>query len=207
MRILAQEEISILQDSLNSIRTSLQSLLLPSDPLDSSGAILEIRPGVGGAESAIFTSEISRMYIRFAQSQPSNLGWEVETLSSTPMDISVGTGASGSDGLKESIIQIKGENVFGVLRYEAGVHRVQRIPVTQNLGKLQSSTIAVVVLPLSNKDEKDQEKKDDLIDPKDVKIEVMRSRGAGGQVSNNHPSILIEREGDYSNFVEKCLPC
>lgn len=194
--MLAQEEISTLQSNLDSIRGSLKDLLLPPDPLDSNGAIMEIRPGVGGSESALFTSEITRMYTRFAQSQPSqslmnqdpssssssNLPWEVEMLSSTPVEVTTALSGAG-EGLKEAIIQIKGENAFKFLRYEAGVHRVQRVPATQNLAKLQSSTIAVVVLPLSNKDEKDQEKKDDLVDPKDVKIEVMRSRGAGGQVS------------------------
>lgn len=198
--MLAQEEISTLQSNLDSIRGSLKDLLLPPDPLDSNGAIMEIRPGVGGSESALFTSEITRMYTRFAQSQPSqslmnqdssssNLPWEVEMLSSTPVEVTTALSGAG-EGLKEAIIQIKGENAFKFLRYEAGVHRVQRVPATQNLAKLQSSTIAVVVLPLSNKDEKDQEKKDDLVDPKDVKIEVMRSRGAGGQVSGRTSELV-----------------
>lgn len=136
---------------------------------------MEFKPGVGGSESALFLSEVVRMYTRFCESRPE--GWKIELLSSTPIEVSTSQSGAG-DALKDAILEIKGDGAFGALRFEAGVHRVQRIPTTQNLGKLQSSTIAVVVLPASS----DGEKKDDLVDPKDVKTEVMRSRGAGGQV-------------------------
>lgn len=138
MRLLAQEEVSTLKSNLDDIRNSLKHLLLPPDPLDSNGAIMELRPGVGGSESACFTSEVTRMYMRFAQSQfrsslnnsssssNSNLPWEVEMLSSTPMEVTTAS-SGGGDALKEAIIQVKGDNAFKYLRYEAGVHRVQRV--------------------------------------------------------------------------------
>ena len=155
--------------------------------------IMEVRPGVGGQESQLFTAEVVRMYRKFAE----NVGWDVEELSITSTDTS--TSNPGSEGLKEAIIQISSEsgkadgdagNVYDRLKWEAGVHRVQRIPQTQSLGKLQTSTIAVIVLPVADNGEDNTDKKDDVVDPKDVKTEVMRSRGAGGQHVNKTESAI-----------------
>ncbi len=133
------------------------------------------------------------MYQRFAE----NVGWEVEELSMTTMDVST---SANAEAFKEAILQITDPsngtsgngNVYDRFKWEAGVHRVQRIPTTQSLGKLQSSTIAIVVLPVAGEGEDSSalERKDDLVDPKDVKVEVMRSRGAGGQHVNKTESAI-----------------
>ncbi|KDN52582.1 release factor [Tilletiaria anomala UBC 951] len=153
--------------------------------------IMEFRPGVGGQESGLFTSQVVRMYRKFAE----NVGWEVEELSLIPMEVNASTG--GGDGVKEAIIQISARGgredaeIYDRLKWEAGVHRVQRIPTTQSLGKLQTSTMAIVVLPSDTDDGgSEQQKADDVVDPKDVKTEVMRSRGAGGQHVNKTESAI-----------------
>jgi len=165
---LAAEEKEELHSQQQQLRRSISSLLLPSGP-PSLGAILEFRPGVGGAESTLFLSEVLRMYERYASAQPS---WSVEMLRYVPAEAGV-----ASDAVKEATLRIVGAGAYERLRHEAGVHRVQRIPQTQNLGKIQTSTVAVVVLP-----EVEESKETDIVDEKDVKTEVMRSRGAGGQV-------------------------
>lgn len=194
MRALASEEILLLEEELLELRSDMQELILESvtDPIEAKavGAVVEVRPGVGGQESTLFTAEVARMYQRFCEQKPveedGSGEWQVEMLSSTSVDVSTSSSGSGS-GLKEAIIEVKGKGVFKKLKYEAGVHRVQRIPSTQSLGKLQTSTIAVMVLPIS---EGSEHKADDLVDPKDVKVEVMRSRGAGGQHVNKTESAI-----------------
>lgn len=194
MRALASEELPLLEEELSSLRTDMEQLILASvtDAIESQavGAVLEVRPGVGGQESTLFTAEVARMYERFCEQKPAEEDgsgeWQVEMLSSTSVDVSTSSSGSGS-GLKEAIIEVKGKGVFQKLKFEAGVHRVQRIPATQSLGKLQTSTIAVMVLPIS---EGSESKADDLVDPKDVKVEVMRSRGAGGQHVNKTESAI-----------------
>lgn len=169
MAELAQEEREALQQTQAELHRSLHAALLPPPP-PTIGAILEFKPGVGGAESTLFTAEVVRMYERFASARS---GWEVEMLRAVAAD------AGGGDALKEATLRVVGKGAFETLRHEAGVHRVQRIPATQSTGKLQSSTIAVVVLP-----EAEDNGKQVLVDEADVKVEVMRSRGAGGQVSS-----------------------
>lgn len=194
MRALASEEIPLLEEELSNLRADMEQLILASvtDAIESQavGAVLEVRPGVGGQESTLFTAEVARMYERFCEQKPFDEDgsgeWQVEMLSSTSVDVSTSSSGSGS-GLKEAIIEIKGKGAFQKLKFEAGVHRVQRIPATQSLGKLQTSTIAVMVLPIS---EGSENKADDLVDPKDVKVEVMRSRGAGGQHVNKTESAI-----------------
>ena len=137
-----------------------------------------------------------RMYIKYCDNRAAQAaeegnpealgaGWRTELLSATPVDVS--TSGSVSEGLREAILQVHGENAFNALRYEAGVHRVQRIPTTQNLGKLQTSTIAVLVLPVQGGE---AERADDIVNPQDVKVETMRSRGAGGQHVNRTESAV-----------------
>ena len=194
MRALASEEIPLLEEELSKLRAEMEQLILASvtDTIESQavGAVLEVRPGVGGQESTLFTAEVARMYERFCEQKPADEDgsgeWQVEMLSSTSVDVSTNSSGSGA-GLKEAIIEVKGKGVFQKLKFEAGVHRVQRIPATQSLGKLQTSTIAVMVLPIS---EGSENKADDLVDPKDVKVEVMRSRGAGGQHVNKTESAI-----------------
>ncbi|CBQ72633.1 related to MRF1-peptide chain release factor, mitochondrial [Sporisorium reilianum SRZ2] len=194
MRALASEEIPLLEEELSSLRADMEKMVLESvtDAIEATavGAVLEVRPGVGGQESTLFTAEVARMYERFCEQKPADDDgsgeWSVEMLSSTSVDVSTSSSGSGS-GLKEAIIEVKGKGAFQKLKFEAGVHRVQRIPATQSLGKLQTSTIAVMVLPIS---EGSESKADDLVDPKDVKVEVMRSRGAGGQHVNKTESAI-----------------
>ncbi|TKY86122.1 hypothetical protein EX895_004947 [Sporisorium graminicola] len=194
MRALATEEVPLLEEELSSLRAEIEKVILESvtDAIEATavGAVLEVRPGVGGQESTLFTAEVARMYERFCEQKPMEEDgsgeWQVEMLSSTSVDVSTSSSGSGS-GLKEAIIEVKGKGAFQKLKFEAGVHRVQRIPATQSLGKLQTSTIAVMVLPIS---EGNESKADDLVDPKDVKVEVMRSRGAGGQHVNKTESAI-----------------
>ena len=160
----------------------------------SKGAIMELKQGVGGQESCLFLGEMLRMYMKFCETRsqraleendPGMLGagWSTELLAATPADVSTTSGSG--DAFKEAILQVHGPNAFEALRFEAGVHRVQRIPATQNLGKLQTSTMAIIVLPM-------QEENDakDIIDPKDVRIETMRARGSGGQHVNRTESAV-----------------
>ncbi|SAM82931.1 related to MRF1-peptide chain release factor, mitochondrial [Ustilago bromivora] len=194
IRALASEEVTLLEEELSNLRSDMEALILASvtDAIESQavGAVLEVRPGVGGQESTLFTAEVARMYERFCEQKPVDEDGsgelQVEMLSSTSVDVSTSSSGSGA-GLKEAIIEVKGKGVFQKLKFEAGVHRVQRIPSTQSLGKLQTSTIAVMVLPIS---EGSESKADDLVDPKDVKVEVMRSRGAGGQHVNKTESAI-----------------
>ncbi|KAE8219287.1 hypothetical protein CF319_g6993 [Tilletia indica] len=185
MRALADEELSLLFDDIYNLRSNLIDLVLPSDPLDESDAILELRPGVGGEESTLFTGEILRMYIKYCEARPE--GYTTDLLSVSEVDVSAGKSSSG-EGYKEAILEVKGKGAYGLLKWEAGVHRVQRVPATQNTGKLQTSAMAVVVLPVVEDGKGGGE--EELFDMKDVKIEVMRSRGAGGQHVNKTESAV-----------------
>ncbi|EPQ32418.1 uncharacterized protein PFL1_00614 [Pseudozyma flocculosa PF-1] len=196
MRAMALEELPSLESELDDVRAELQEVLLSTsvDPIEATaeGAILELRPGVGGQESSLFVGEVTRMYTKFCENKPADEDgggqWQVETLSLTSTDVTTSSSGSGL-GLKEAILEVKGRGAYRRLKFEAGVHRVQRIPATQNLGKLQSSTIAVMVLPVSA-NSGESAKADDVVDPKDVKTEVMRSRGAGGQHVNKTESAI-----------------
>jgi peptide chain release factor 1 len=167
---LAREELHSLEDQLGPMEEELEVLLLPHDPDDSRDAIMEIRAGTGGEEAALFAQDLARMYQRFAERQ----GWKLEML-----DLS----ESATGGVKEAIFSLKGENAYGRLRHESGVHRVQRVPVTESQGRIHTSACSVVVLPEAEEVEVD-------IDPADLRIDVFRSSGPGGQSVNTTDSAV-----------------
>lgn len=164
MRALAEAELRTLKGRRDVLEHELQGLLLPKDPADEKGVIMEIRAGAGGNEAALFAADLLRMYSRFAESA----GYKVEMLSANP---------TGIGGMKEVILAIEGKGAFGNLRHESGVHRVQRVPVTEASGRIHTSTVTVAVLP-------EAEEVDVQIDPKDLHIDVFRAGGHGGQHVN-----------------------
>lgn len=170
MREMAEEEMRLLKGELEGLEKQLQILLLPKDPNDDKNVILEIRAGAGGDESGIFTGELFRMYTRYAETRK----WRVEILSAS--DASAG-------GYKEVIAMITGKGAYSKLKYERGVHRVQRVPKTEAQGRIHTSTVTVAVLP-------EAEEVDLHIDPKDLQIDVYRSSGAGGQSVNTTDSAV-----------------
>jgi peptide chain release factor 1 len=164
MRAYAEEEQAKLDGRLATVEEELKVLLLPKDPNDEKNVILEIRAGTGGDEATLFVAEVFRMYNRYAESQK----WKVEVLS---------TSESGVGGLKEVIALIEGERVFSRLKYESGVHRVQRVPATEQQGRVHTSAITVAVLP-------EAEEVDVKIEAKDLRIDTFCSSGPGGQSVN-----------------------
>src|ERR1700721_1481499 len=164
MRAYAQEELSKLEPRVSAIEEDLKVLLLPKDPNDEKNIILEIRAGTGGDEATLFAAEIFRMYTRFAEMQR----WKVEVLSSSE---------SSAGGLKEVIAIIEGHRVFSQLKYESGVHRVQRVPATEQQGRVHTSAVTVAVLP-------EAEDVDIKIEAKDLRIDTFCSSGPGGQSVN-----------------------
>ena len=164
LRALAHEEVSRLEPELEDIERQLKVLLLPKDPLDEKNVVLEIRAGTGGDEATLFAAEIFRMYSRYAETQ----NWKIEVTSSS--ESSVG-------GLKEVIALVSGDKVYSKLKYESGVHRVQRVPVTEQQGRVHTSAITVAVLPEADEVEI-------KIDPKDIRIDTFCSSGPGGQSVN-----------------------
>lgn len=196
MRALAQEEVAGLEEQQEDLLIEhIRDGLLDNGSAAStatSGAIIELRPAIGGDESSVFVGEMTRMYQRWCVSHPMGHQWSVSLLSSTAIEA---TGVS-SGALKEAIVQVEGEGAYEALKYEAGIHRVQRIPETTSVAKLQSSTMTIVVLPMdsatssSSSGSADQPKADEIVDPADVKTEVMRSRGAGGQHVNKTESAI-----------------
>ncbi|MFH0812402.1 MAG: peptide chain release factor 1 [Pseudomonadota bacterium] len=167
---LAKIEIHTLKEKQREIESSLKFLLLPKDPLDKKNIILEIRAGTGGEEAALFASDLFRMYSRYAETK----GWRVELLSHN---------STGLGGLKEVIALIEGEKVYSHLKYESGVHRVQRVPTTETQGRIHTSAVTVAVLP-------EAEEVDVQIDPNDLRIDVFRSSGPGGQSVNTTDSAV-----------------
>jgi peptide chain release factor 1 len=164
LKALAQEEIEQLEKRQAEEEKELKILLLPKDPNDEKNVILEIRAGTGGDEATLFAEEIFRMYSRYAESQ----GWRTEVLSSS---------VSGIGGLKEVIALIEGGKVYGRLKYESGVHRVQRVPETEQQGRIHTSAVTVAVLPEADEVEVE-------IDPKDIRVDTFCSSGPGGQSVN-----------------------
>ncbi len=164
LKAMATEEIERLEPATARAAEDLKLLLLPKDPNDEKNVVLEIRAGTGGDEATLFAAEMFRMYSRFAESQ----GWKMEITSSS--DSSIG-------GLKEVIALVSGEKVFSKLKYESGVHRVQRVPVTEQQGRVHTSAITVAVLPEADEVEV-------KIDPKDIRIDTFCSSGPGGQSVN-----------------------
>lgn len=164
VRKLAKDEISLLENSIAELESKLKEKLLPKDPYDEKNVILEIRAAAGGEEAALFAAELYRMYSRYAERH----GWEVELLSQNP---------TGLGGFKEVIALIKGKGAYSRFKYESGVHRVQRVPITEASGRIHTSTATVAVLP-------EVEDVDVHIDEKDLKIETQRASGPGGQNVN-----------------------
>jgi len=164
MKQMAQDELQTLERRLNQVEQELKLLLLPKDPSDDKNVVLEIRAGTGGDEASLFAAEMFRMYTRYAESQR----WKVEVLSSSE---------SGIGGLKEVIAIIEGQGAYSRLKYESGVHRVQRVPETEQQGRVHTSAITVAVLP-------EAEDVDVKIDPKDIRIDTFCSSGPGGQSVN-----------------------
>ncbi|RMD90179.1 MAG: peptide chain release factor 1 [Alphaproteobacteria bacterium] len=170
MRALAEEELARLRAEVPSLETALKRALLPKDAADARPAILEIRPGTGGEEAALFAGDLMRMYQRYAEAK----GWRWEVVSLTLTELG---------GVREAVISVKGEGVFARLKYESGVHRVQRVPVTESGGRIHTSAATVAVLP-------EAEEVDVEIDPADIRIDTMRASGAGGQHVNTTDSAV-----------------
>lgn len=164
LKELVKDEIDSLEEKEQQLAEGLKMLLLPKDPNDDKNAIVEIRAGTGGDEAAIFAGDLYRMYIKYAEKQ----GWKSEILSTSPIDLG---------GFKEIIFQLSGDNVYGRMKFESGVHRVQRIPITETQGRIHTSAATVAVLP-------EAEEIDIDLNPNDLRIDTYRSSGAGGQHVN-----------------------
>ena len=164
MREMAREELTGLEARRDQLAAELRGLLIPKDPNDAKNVVLEIRAGTGGDEAANFASDLFRMYTRYAERQ----GWRMEVLNLSE---------TGVGGTKEVVALIEGKNVFGRLKYESGVHRVQRVPATEGSGRIHTSTATVAVLP-------EAEEVDIQIDAKDLRVDTFCSSGPGGQSVN-----------------------
>ncbi len=170
MKALAEEELPVLRQRIPEMEQRLRLALLPKDAADTHSAIMEIRPGTGGDEAALFAADLLRMYQRYAESQ----GWQFEILDQQDSDLG---------GIKEVSVSIKGEGVFAKLKFESGVHRVQRVPETEAQGRVHTSAATVAVLP-------EAEEVDLVIPQSDIRIDTMRASGAGGQHVNTTDSAV-----------------
>ena len=170
IKAMAQEEIAAAEAELPELEHKIKVLLLPKDPLDEKNTILEIRAGTGGEEAALFAADLFRMYTRYAEIK----GWKVEIMSESPSD---------SGGYKEIICLISGDRVYSHLKFEAGTHRVQRVPATETQGRIHTSAATVAVMP-------EAEEVDVEIRPEDLRIDIYRASGAGGQHINKTSSAV-----------------
>jgi len=161
LRELAETEVARLREHLDDLEAQLRQLLLPRDPRDQRDVIVEIRAGTGGEEAGLFAGDLYRMYTRYAERR----GWQTELLSAHPTDLG---------GFKEVIFEVRGRGAFSRLKFESGVHRVQRVPITESSGRIHTSTATVAVLP-------EVDEVEVYIDPNDIEMEVYRSSGPGGQ--------------------------
>jgi peptide chain release factor 1 len=164
LREMAHEEIRALETRRDGLDAEIPVLLLPRDPNDEKNVLLEIRAGTGGEEAALFAAEVFRMYSRFAERQ----GWKIDVVSAN---------RTGQGGIKEVIAMVEGDRVYSKLRFESGVHRVQRVPATEASGRIHTSAVTVAVLP-------EAEEVDVKIDPKDLRVDTFCSSGPGGQSVN-----------------------
>jgi peptide chain release factor 1 len=168
---LVKEELPQLKEKLELLESKLKLLLLPKDPNDDKNVLLEIRAGTGGDEAGLFVGDLFRMYAQFAEMRR----WKVDVISSSP--------AGGMGGFKEIIALIEGQGAYSVLKYESGVHRVQRVPVTESQGRIHTSAVTVAILP-------EAEDVEVNVDPNDLRIDVYRSTGHGGQSVNTTDSAV-----------------
>jgi peptide chain release factor 1 len=170
MRELAREELAELEAQSEKTGEKLKLMLIPHDPLDEKNIIMEIRAGTGGDEAGLFAADLYRMYSRFAETR----GWKFEIMNANETELG---------GFKEIVFSITGDNVYENLRYESGVHRVQRVPETENSGRIHTSAVTVAVLPEAEETEID-------IKPEDLRVDVMRAGGPGGQCVNTTDSAV-----------------
>ncbi len=170
MREMLKEELASSKERLTQLEDKLKILLLPKDPNDDKNVIVEIRAGAGGDEAALFAAEIYRMYVHYAEGR----GWKVEMMEADEI---------GIGGMKSVSFMITGQGAYSVMKYESGVHRVQRVPETESGGRIHTSTISVAVMP-------EAEDVDVVIDEKDIRIDVMRASGNGGQCVNTTDSAV-----------------
>jgi len=170
MQLLVEAELESLRARREALEASLQILLLPKDPADERSIVLEIRAGAGGEEAALFAAELLRMYTRYAETQ----NWKIDMISSN---------VTGIGGVREAILAVEGRGAYSRLKYESGVHRVQRVPATEASGRIHTSTVTVAVLP-------EAQEVDIQISPGDLRIDVYRSTGPGGQSVNTTDSAV-----------------
>ncbi len=170
MREMVKEELSASRKRMEELERELKILLLPKDPNDDKNVIVEIRAGAGGDEAALFAAEVYRMYVHYAESR----GWKVETMEMED---------TGIGGMKSVNFMVTGQGAYSVLKYESGVHRVQRVPATESGGRIHTSTVTVAVMP-------EAEEVDIEINEKDIRIDVMRASGNGGQCVNTTDSAV-----------------